>query len=315
MKAVIALVLLTQLLTSVSVASDGGGLIYLHSRYLDPNTGHMLTPDPLSNRQLNGATNRYSYSGNSPATYSDPSGLVWWNTVLIGISNGLRSLRTWAYGKPPATSFELANYDFDWVHKMANANELAQAKRAELVQWGLESGGQDLHNQALILAECAKVAEGCAVIAKRLNGLDDSVHPVYAANVKKQAAREADQLETALAWIQSQAPISTRIWITENPIVKAYWDIMAKAGVSRWGWLGTPRFPRRPALLSFLILPGTNWVNDYVKRYQAQTPNNRPTQFPNAGITTLQEKHIQIEPPPYEPDELDRCRQLSSIAC
>lgn len=48
--------------------NTAGGLDYASGRYYDPSTGRFLTQDPLP------ATNPYAYSGNSPVSFTDPSG-------------------------------------------------------------------------------------------------------------------------------------------------------------------------------------------------------------------------------------------------
>lgn len=59
--------------TSQPLGFDGylntaGGLDYASGRYYDASTGTFLSPDPLP------ATNPYSFTGNSPVSYTDPSG-------------------------------------------------------------------------------------------------------------------------------------------------------------------------------------------------------------------------------------------------
>jgi RHS repeat-associated protein len=52
------------------------GLVYLRARLYDPQVGRFLQADPLrkSGPGVSG-WNRYSYVGNNPVTFSDPSGL------------------------------------------------------------------------------------------------------------------------------------------------------------------------------------------------------------------------------------------------
>jgi RHS repeat-associated protein len=59
---------------------DAIGLINLNRRLYDPLLGRFLSPDPIAqgffaNPQ---GLNRYAYAGNAPATYSDPSGNLFW---------------------------------------------------------------------------------------------------------------------------------------------------------------------------------------------------------------------------------------------
>jgi RHS repeat-associated protein len=46
------------------------GLIYMRARYYDPQTGQFLTRDPLETQ----TRQPYSYAGDSPTNYADPSG-------------------------------------------------------------------------------------------------------------------------------------------------------------------------------------------------------------------------------------------------
>jgi RHS repeat-associated protein len=52
--------------------SSDTGLIYMRARTYDPATGQFLSVDPL--KALTGAP--YSYAGDNPVNYSDPSGLI-----------------------------------------------------------------------------------------------------------------------------------------------------------------------------------------------------------------------------------------------
>jgi RHS repeat-associated protein len=52
--------------------SSDTGLIYMRARVYDPNTGQFLTVDPL--KGISGEP--YSYAGDNPLTYSDPTGLI-----------------------------------------------------------------------------------------------------------------------------------------------------------------------------------------------------------------------------------------------
>ncbi len=48
------------------------GTIYLRARYYDPTIGRMITEDPAQD-----GLNWYTYCGNNPSRFSDPSGLRW----------------------------------------------------------------------------------------------------------------------------------------------------------------------------------------------------------------------------------------------
>jgi RHS repeat-associated protein len=57
-------------------------LAYLNARYYDPEIGRFVSPDPLRHRGQ--GLNRYSYSVNSPVSFSDPSGLTPCVTIFLG---------------------------------------------------------------------------------------------------------------------------------------------------------------------------------------------------------------------------------------
>ena len=55
--------------------SDASGLNYLRARYYDPSIGRFMSRDPFGGFASSPLTlNRYSYTGNSPVTLTDPSG-------------------------------------------------------------------------------------------------------------------------------------------------------------------------------------------------------------------------------------------------
>jgi len=54
---------------------DSTGLTYLNNRYYNPTLAKFTQPDPLISAGTPQTLNKYSYSTNSPITYSDPSGL------------------------------------------------------------------------------------------------------------------------------------------------------------------------------------------------------------------------------------------------
>jgi RHS repeat-associated protein len=55
---------------------DETGLMYLRARYYDPEVGRFVTRDPMPGLILSPKTlNRYTYVGNNPINFVDPSGL------------------------------------------------------------------------------------------------------------------------------------------------------------------------------------------------------------------------------------------------
>ncbi|MBR5706917.1 MAG: VCBS repeat-containing protein [Bacteroidaceae bacterium] len=64
---------------------DAFGLINMNGRMYDPNLGRFLSPDNYIQSPYNPQNyNRYSYCLNNPLKYSDPSGDLFWEAVLIG---------------------------------------------------------------------------------------------------------------------------------------------------------------------------------------------------------------------------------------
>ncbi|GAA1788944.1 RHS repeat-associated core domain-containing protein [Luedemannella flava] len=59
----------------VGGTTDNTGLTHLGAREYDPNTGRFISVDPVMDMNDPQQWNGYSYSGNSPITFSDPSGL------------------------------------------------------------------------------------------------------------------------------------------------------------------------------------------------------------------------------------------------
>lgn len=71
----------------------GVGLVYMQSRYYDPETGRFLVPDALYISSLTTqGMNRYIYCNNDPVNYSDPSGqfiaIMAWVGFAIGLGIG-----------------------------------------------------------------------------------------------------------------------------------------------------------------------------------------------------------------------------------
>ncbi len=55
------------------------GLLYYRARWYDAAQGRFISPDPLG---LAGGLNRYAYAGGNPLSFTDPSGLDAWDTIL-----------------------------------------------------------------------------------------------------------------------------------------------------------------------------------------------------------------------------------------
>ncbi len=76
------------------VYDDETGLIYMQARYYDPKLGRFISADTIVQSPSNPQTfNRYSYAGNNPVNYIDPSGhnffKKFWGqiaSVLVGVA-------------------------------------------------------------------------------------------------------------------------------------------------------------------------------------------------------------------------------------
>ena len=63
---------------------SSSGLYYYNARYYDPHLGRFIQPDSLVPDPLNPAAwNRFSYCGNNPASYVDPSGHIGVPAILL----------------------------------------------------------------------------------------------------------------------------------------------------------------------------------------------------------------------------------------
>jgi RHS repeat-associated protein len=68
------------------------GLVHLNGRIYDPLLGRMTSADPTVPDPLNAqAWNRYSYVGNDPLTFTDPSGFSWLSHFFHQVANFLRA--------------------------------------------------------------------------------------------------------------------------------------------------------------------------------------------------------------------------------
>jgi len=64
---------------------DSTGLYFYGARYYDPEIGRFITADTIVQAPYNPQTlNRYSYCGNNPINYTDPTGHFFWFGIIIG---------------------------------------------------------------------------------------------------------------------------------------------------------------------------------------------------------------------------------------
>jgi RHS repeat-associated protein len=70
-----------------------GGLVHLNGRIYDPLMGRMMSADPTIPDPLNPQSwNRYSYVGNDPLTFTDPSGFSWLSNFFHDIATFFRAV-------------------------------------------------------------------------------------------------------------------------------------------------------------------------------------------------------------------------------
>jgi RHS repeat-associated protein len=69
---------------------DTVALVHLNGRVYDPMVGRMISADPTVPDPLNAQSwNRYSYVGNDPLAFTDPSGFSWLSSFFHGVSHFL----------------------------------------------------------------------------------------------------------------------------------------------------------------------------------------------------------------------------------
>jgi RHS repeat-associated protein len=72
---------------------DTVALVHMNGRVYDPLVGRMISADPTVPDPMNAqAWNRYSYVGNDPLAFTDPSGFSWLSDVFHDIVNAISSL-------------------------------------------------------------------------------------------------------------------------------------------------------------------------------------------------------------------------------
>jgi RHS repeat-associated protein len=72
---------------------DDVALVHMNGRVYDPLLGRMISADPTVPDPLNAqAWNRYSYVGNDPLAFTDPSGFSWLSSFFHSVGNFFRSV-------------------------------------------------------------------------------------------------------------------------------------------------------------------------------------------------------------------------------
>jgi len=114
---------------------DEIGLIHMNGRLYDPELGRFLEADPVIQNPLDGQNyNRYSYVGNNPLSYTDPSGFSRWTKWRRPLFSLVAAIAVpWAVGE-----LLMANATF--------GGALAEIGSAEIIS--LTSSGQAIANVA-----------------------------------------------------------------------------------------------------------------------------------------------------------------------
>jgi RHS repeat-associated protein len=108
-----------------AVRDTGSGLTLLGARYYDESTGQFISVDPLLDAGNPAQFNAYVYSGNNPATWSDPSGMAWKSDAPA--ASGVKK-KAGTTQPPPSTS---------WA-----AREACGGNIWCLYSWGFGAAGQ-----------------------------------------------------------------------------------------------------------------------------------------------------------------------------
>ncbi|WP_328994284.1 hypothetical protein OG394_07620 [Kribbella sp. NBC_01245] len=68
------------------------GLVHLGAREYDPTLGRFISVDPEANYQDPQTINGYSYSNNSPVTFTDPDGNSWFSNMVSSVTSSIKSV-------------------------------------------------------------------------------------------------------------------------------------------------------------------------------------------------------------------------------
>ena len=75
---------------------DSVALVHMNGRVYDPLVGRMISADPTVPDPMNAqAWNRYSYVGNDPLAFTDPSGFSWLSSFFHSVVNFISSAVSW----------------------------------------------------------------------------------------------------------------------------------------------------------------------------------------------------------------------------
>jgi RHS repeat-associated protein len=138
---------------------SSSGLYYYNARYYDPHLGRFIQPDSLVPDPLNPqAWNRFSYCGNNPTSYVDPSGhFPWVPLLVIGgaalLGGGYAWMRgygpnTWQFYASAGAAAAVAGAGLLTGGYLAFAIDVGGGTLADVLIFGDEPGGAVVTNLA-----------------------------------------------------------------------------------------------------------------------------------------------------------------------
>ena len=153
---------------------DSVGLVHMNGRAYDPLVGRMISADPTVPDPINAqAWNRYSYVGNDPLAFTDPSGFSWLSSFFHSVANFFS--HNWRAVVQTVITAVLSMTPLGPV--------LAAAASAAIVT-GLSGGNLGQMLRAGALAAATAIAFAGVNLVAPAQALESSFNPlVYAENV------------------------------------------------------------------------------------------------------------------------------------
>jgi RHS repeat-associated protein len=104
------------------------GLIYLNSRYYDPERAQFASPDDMDPTKVGVGTNRYAYAQNDPVNKADPNGHNWLTNTLSSIASSISNAISSAWnaltggggGNGSSTGWQNQNLGFNTAPTVLN---------------------------------------------------------------------------------------------------------------------------------------------------------------------------------------------------
>jgi RHS repeat-associated protein len=158
---------------------DSVALVHMNGRVYDALVGRMISADPTVPDPMNAqAWNRYSYVGNDPLAFTDPSGFGWLSSFFNSVGNFFKSIFS------PAVLKSIAQFVITTVLSMSPLGPILAAAAGAAIITGLSGGnlGQML-KAGVIAAITAGAFAGLNVVAPA-QALGSNFNPIlYAENV------------------------------------------------------------------------------------------------------------------------------------